>query len=128
IKKHPDFPEMGYREWNMSQNRLFISNDDYSEGKKRLKDFADVEIKGEEAIFISEEKKGGLPVIHWISSDNNSKAKMLIPDGSDIRYEIGLIEDTRVSVGQIIQLERVGLARVEEIDEITGISLIWLHG
>ena len=53
---------------------------------------------------------------------------MLIPDGSDIRYEIGLIEDTRVSVGQIIQLERVGLARVEEIDEITGISLIWLHG
>ena len=128
IMKHPEFPEMGHREWNMSQNRLFISNDDYSEGKKRLKDFADVEIKGEEAIFISGEKNRGLPVIHWISSDNNSKAKMLIPDGSDIRYEIGLIEDTRVSVGQIIQLERVGLARVEEIDEITGISLIWLHG
>ena len=112
----------------MSQNRLFISNDDYSEGKKRLKDFADVEIKGEEAIFISGEKNRGLPVIHWISSDNNSKAKMLIPDGSDIRYEIGLIEDTRVSVGQIIQLERVGLARVEEIDGIEGITLIWLHG
>ncbi len=128
IRRHPDIPDLGIREWDLGTGSIFISKNDYSEGLVRLKDFADVEIKGDTALIVSMEKTVSLPIIHWVSSKNSTEAKMMIARESEIDYAQGVIEDIDISAGQCIQLERMGFAKVEDISESNEISLIWLHG
>ena len=128
IRRHPDIPDMGIREWNLGTGSIFISENDYSEGLVRLKDFADVDIKGDSALIVSKEKTGNLPIIHWVSSNNSTEARMIVPRDSEIDYAEGVIENIEISTGQCLQLERMGFAMVEEISETNRVSLIWLHG
>ena len=128
IRRHPDIPDMGIREWDLGTGSIFISENDYSEGLVRLKDFADVEIKGDSALIVSKEKTGNLPIIHWVSSNNSTEARMIVPRDSEIDYAEGVIENIEISTGQCLQLERMGFAMVEEISETNRVSLIWLHG
>ncbi|MAU85027.1 MAG: glutamate--tRNA ligase [Euryarchaeota archaeon] len=128
IRRHPDFPDMGIREWDLGSGSIFISENDYQEGLVRLKDFADVNIKGDNALILSKEKTSNLPIIHWVSSRNSTKARMIVPRDSEIDYAEGVIEDIEISTGQCFQLERMGFAMVEEISETNMVSLIWLHG
>ena len=128
IRRHPDIPDMGIREWDLSTGSIFISENDYSEGLVRLKDFADVDIKGNIALIVSKEKTGNLPIIHWVSSNNSTEARMIVPRDSEIDYADGVIENIEISTGQCLQLERMGFAMVEEISETNRVSLIWLHG
>lgn len=128
ISRHPDIPDMGIREWDLSTGSIFISENDYSEGLVRLKDYADIEIKGDSALIVSKEKTGDLPIIHWVSSNNSTEARIIIPRDGEIDYSEGVIENIEVSTGQRLQLERMGFARVEDISETNRVSLIWLHG
>lgn len=128
IRRHPDIPDMGIREWDLGTGLIFISENDYSEGLVRLKDFADVDIKGDIALIVSREKTGNLPIIHWVSSNNSTEARMIVPRDSEIDYAEGVIENIEISTGQCLQLERMGFAMVEEISETNRVSLIWLHG
>ena len=128
IRRHPDIPDMGIREWDLGTGSIFISENDYSEGLVRLKDFADVDIKGDIALIVSREKTGNLPIIHWVSSNNSTEARMIVPRDSEIDYAEGVIENIEISTGQCLQLERMGFAMVEEISETNRVSLIWLHG
>ena len=128
IRRHPDIPDMGIREWDLGTGLIFISENDYSEGLVRLKDFADVDIKGDIALIVSREKTGNLPIIHWVSSNNSTEARMIVPRDSEIDYAEGVIENIEISTGQCLQLERMGFAVVEEISETNRVSLIWLHG
>jgi len=128
ISRHPDIPEMGIREWDLGTGSIFISENDYSEGLIRLKDFADIDIKGDIALIVSKEKTGDLPIIHWVSSKNSTEARMIVPQDSEIEYSEGIIENIEISAGQCLQLERMGFATVEDISENNRVSLIWLHG
>ena len=128
IRRHPDIPDMGIREWNLGTGSIFISENDYSEGLVRLKDFADVDIKGDSALIVSKEKTGNLPIIHWVSSNNSTEARMIVPRDGEIDYAEGVIENIEISTGQCLQLERMGFAMVEDISETNRVSLIWLHG
>lgn len=128
IRRHPDFPDMGIREWDLGSGSIFISENDYQEGLVRLKDFADVNIKGDNALIVSKEKTSNLPIIHWVSSRNSTKARMIVPRDSEIDYAEGVMENIEISTGQCFQLERMGFAMVEEISETNMVSLIWLHG
>ena len=128
IRRHPDIPEMGVREWDLGNRSIFISENDYSEGLVRLKDFADIDIKGGSAFIVSKEKTANLPIIHWVSSKNSTEAKMIVPRDSEIVCAEGVIENIEIFTGQCLQLERMGFAMVEEISESNRISLIWLHG
>ncbi len=128
IRRHPDFPDMGIREWDLGSGSIFISENDYQEGLVRLKDFADVNIKGDNALIVSKEKTSNLPIIHWVSSRNSTKARMIVPRDSEIDYTEGVMENIEISTGQCFQLERMGFAMVEEISETNMVSLIWLHG
>lgn len=129
MKNHPDHPEMGYREWGLEQRVIYISKNDYFEGIVRLKDFADIEIEGKNANFISRERGESAHIIHWNSSDNCRMAEIMIPEDGENKIISGLIEDSEYRVGQIIQLERMGFAKIESVSNESGnISLIWLHG
>jgi len=129
LNNHPDHPEMGYREWGLERRTIQISKNDYCEGVVRLKDFADVDIRGENAIFISREKGGGAQIIHWNSLDSCVKAEIIVPADDENIVLRGVIEDSEYAVGEIVQLERMGFAKVESTDQENGnIGLIWLHG
>ena len=129
LNNHPDYPEMGHREWGLERRTIQISKNDYFEGVVRLKDYADVEIRGENAIFISREKSGDAQIIHWNSSDSCVKAEIIVPTDDENMILHGVIEDSEYVVGEIVQLERMGFAKVESTDPENGnIGLIWLHG
>ena len=119
---------MGEREWDLGDGSIFISENDYTEGLIRLKDFADVEIKGDIAVILSREKTDDLPIIHWVSSKNSTEAVMIVARGSEIDNVEGIMENIDGNLGQTLQLERMGFARIEGISDSGRISLIWLHG
>ena len=120
---------MGHREWGLERRTIQISKNDFFEGVVRLKDYADVEIRGENAIFISREKSGDAQIIHWNSSDSCVKAEIIVPTDDENMILHGVIEDSEYVVGEIVQLERMGFAKVESTDSENGnIGLIWLHG
>jgi len=129
LRNHPDHDDMGHRKWTLNQRAIKIPKKDYSQGIVRLKDFADVKIDGENAIFISREKTGDSPIIHWNSSDNFTNAEIIIPEDGENRIVTGIIENAEYTVGQVVQLERMGFAKVELTNTDEGnIGLIWLHG
>ena len=121
---------MGYREWSLERRTIQISKNDYCEGVVRLKDFADVDIKGEKMpSSYPKERGGGAQIIHWNSSDSCVKADIIVPADDENVVLRGVIEDSEYAVGEIVQLERMGFAKVESTDSENGnIGLIWLHG
>ena len=52
---------------------------------------------------------------------------MTIPNGNEIIIQEGVIEDIQIMKNNIVQLERVGYAKIESIDDDI-IKLLWLHG
>ena len=52
---------------------------------------------------------------------------MTIPSGNEIIIQEGVIEDIQIMKNNIVQLERVGYAKIESIDDDI-IKLLWLHG
>ena len=55
-------------------------------------------------------------------------ARLTSPSGNEFRIDEGLIENIDLVEGSIIQLERVGFARIVKIPENGPIDLLYLHG
>lgn len=143
LKKHPSKPEMGYR--TMETNSMFyIQKDDISSIKEgdiiRLKDLYNIRIisikeRRIEASFEGDSLKKDIIKIHWVPRDYSINIKLFIPD-TLIKKDGSINEDSLrvyrcmgekelkfVETGSIIQMERIGFARVDKKDE-TGIDLI----
>ncbi|MEM1514989.1 MAG: glutamate--tRNA ligase [Thermoproteota archaeon] len=133
IPLHPDYPERGERTLYVrpinSVVHLLISSRDaehLSVGSIiRLMELFNVKIKaiGKDcisAIFHSESyneaKALGAPLIHWLPQGMGIPCKVVMPDGSTIS---GLAEQSIniVRVGDIVQFERLGFARIDSIGE-----------
>ena len=67
------------------------------------------------------------PIVHWVPKSISKKASLTIPNGNEIIIQEGVIEDIQIMKNNIVQLERVGYAKIESIDEDI-IKLLWLHG
>jgi hypothetical protein len=48
--------------------------------------------------------------------------------GDSLVIEEGLIENFELNEGAVIQLERVGFARIESVQEDGKVNLLYLHG
>ena len=125
--KHPDGAIPGSREWVLSDS-IAIQTSDLSPGKVRLKEFADVEISGDEVTVESLERSDQRAIIHWIPTSMAREAVVLRSDGDGLVTHEGLLEDFELEVGEVYQLERVGFARLESLSEGGPATLIWLHG
>ena len=55
------------------------------------------------------------------------KAVLTIPNGNELIFQEGVIEDIQLIKNNIVQLERVGYAKIESINDDI-IELLWLHG
>jgi len=92
----------------------------------RLKELANVE--SVEGIFEigSTERDDDRPIIHWLSPDSSVTCELVMANGSELNIMNCLVEDADLKIGEVVQLERKGFARVEEWSSSSR-RLLWLH-
>ncbi len=125
---HYNKPEKGMRNLNF-KGSAYIPQDDYDKAVKtkkplRLMDLINVDVTENEAIYNSETLEDAqsqkAAIIQWTPVEESVKANVIMPDNTTIN---GYIEaDSKdLKVDDMVQLERFGFARVDEItdDEIT---------
>ena len=92
----------------------------------RLKGLANIEsVKGIFEIG-SVERDDDRPIIHWLSADSSVPCELVIADGGELNVMSCLVEDAQLEIGEVVQLERKGFARVEEWSPNSR-KLLWLH-
>ena len=118
IPTHPNFPTMGSRKISLASQQVLIESTDYGENQLRLKEFADFDISGNSATFVSQERSDTRKIIHWASVDTSSKATLkMVTNGEIIEIE-GVLEHHSLSKGDIVQIERIGYGVIGEDNTI----------
>ena len=92
-----------------------------------MKDFADIKIEKSFGIIQSIDRIDKRPIVHWVPKSICKKAVLTIPNGNELIIQEGVIEDIQIIKNNIVQLERVGYAKIESINDDV-IELLWLHG
>lgn len=128
IPKHPDETVLGTREWGAVSEKIFVEKDDIGIVDIRLKGFADVKILDGVAVVISNERTDRRAIAHWLPVEISREAVLEIPQADEIQEVSGVIEDYELVEGMIVQLERVGFARIKKIPNNGPIMMSWLHG
>ncbi|MBT05271.1 MAG: glutamate--tRNA ligase [Euryarchaeota archaeon] len=105
---HPNVESMGERKVSISSSKIYIEGSDFEKKNIRLKEFADFDLDGNRANYVSAERTDKRPIVHWISEENKIEATLIYPDGGDLNRINGLIETNAYDVGSIVQLERIG--------------------
>ena len=123
--RHPEGTIEGSREFKINK-RVVIQSSDAKNHLVRLKEFADVEIVGEIINIQSMDRSDDRPIIHWLPEEFTTPARLILPEGGSLKSLIGVIESSELVVGETYQLERVGFARLDSIDDGLA-TLVWLH-
>jgi glutamyl-tRNA synthetase len=114
INLHPDFPERGFRKIPVNMKKIWIEKEDYKKYKNKevgLMYLATIKI-GPRPSFISSEISFDIQKIHWCS-EPNLKIKIVMPNGKIVKA-FGEPEIKKLKKDEIIQMPRVGFARVEK--------------
>jgi len=127
---HPEDINQGLRKWKIQKENttIYIEKKDLELANKnnykiRLKDFADIEINGNKATINSINPSEKLPIIHWLDSNNCTKATLETTMDGKLELIHGMLEkSSHIKVQSIVQLERIGYAKLENENE-----LIFLH-
>lgn len=141
IRKHPDYPEKGYREITLSpvdgEVEVFIDLNDIGsirdKGEFRLLaigNFSLLDVRSDVILAkyvdndINRAKERKIPFIHWVSVKQNVNLKIIYPGYTT--KGIGEHNILNEAAGNIIQLERVGFFKIEDIKD-GEITLIYTH-
>ncbi len=126
IARHPDGSVEGARDWTLSDEVLIEEAD--SQGQIRLKDFADINIDGGAAHVESLERSDKRAIVHWLPTSMARPASLTTPVGDELLISEGMLEDVDLEEGAILQLERIGFARIEAVPDNGPVELLYLHG
>ncbi len=127
VEVHPNHPSRGMRSFDVSSQSIWIEEQDLAQSELRLKGFANISILDSDAQprmaqLGSVERNDRRPIVHWLSDSGAKKATLIVAEDGELnRYE-GLLETHSYAHGTMVQIERIGYARV--IDEVT---LIFTH-
>lgn len=119
--KHPDFPDRGYRELPFD-GTVYLDIEDIRNNQNkvlRLMDAVNIFI-GEEITYhslsLEDARSDGARIVHWVPGESNNPVGLVMPDASTMD---GLIEPSsgELAVDDIVQLERVGFARLDSIQD-----------
>jgi len=114
--KHPDHPENGTRDYEISKKEIMITKQDMdafrSRGMIRLKDLCNLEF-GDPARYAGTDLsvlKQGVKAVQWVSEGIETEIAM--PDGTVLK---GISENALAGEkNEMIQFERFGFVRLEE--------------
>lgn len=126
VPLHPDFPERGDRKLPVKIEKIYVEKQDLKKFRNKeigLINLFSVKLK-KKAEFISEKIKMEVQKIQWVS-EPNVKIKIIMPDGS-IREGIAEPEVKNLKEDQIIQLQRIGFARVDGVSD-EKVTLFFAH-
>ena len=115
---HPDFEERGNRTL-VFNSEVYIPQADLSDGISRLMDAVNVEIKDNDVVFHSKSfedaRDAKARIIQWVPTDA-IKAKVVMDDAS-VTEGLCEVDCKDLKVGDIVQFERFGFARLDEIKD-----------
>jgi len=130
--RHPDGAVEGSRKWELGDGAILIEAADADEtgGPLRLKDYADVDIDAGTSVARVESwsRSDRRAIVHWLPQIMARKARLTRGIGHDLVVEEGMLEGFELVEGAIVQLERVGFARIESLPDDGPVELLFLHG
>ena len=98
----------------------YLAKDDIADGVFRLMDAVNVDISGEEITYNStsfeDARAQKARIIQWVPVEDNVNVKIVMDDAS-VKEGIGEKALCDLAVGDIVQFERVGFARLDEIND-----------
>lgn len=116
---HADHMDRGNRLLSFDGS-VYIAKADYADGLFRLMDAVNVEIAGEDVNYHStsfeEARDVKARIIQWVPTKENVNVKIVMDDAS-VKTGLGEIALNDLEVGDIVQFERVGFARLDEIKD-----------
>lgn len=119
--KHPDFPDRGYRELPFD-GTIYLEEKDIKNNQNkvlRLMDAVNIFL-GEEVTYhsssLEDAREEKARIVHWVPESSNREVEVVMSDAS---HQTGFIEPSsdELNVGDVVQLERVGFARLDSIKE-----------
>jgi len=126
LARHPDGWVSGARKWELSGEILVEAAD--VNGEIRLKDFADISLADGTAVVQSINRSDKRAIVHWLPRSMARPAVLTTPVENELRITEGLLEDFDLCEGAIVQLERIGFARIEVVPANGPVELLYLHG
>ncbi len=114
LKVHPDFPKRGMRKVKAVPHHMYLSRHDWRVLRKhefRLIGFGNVYLKDYQAEYRGDKIVKGMQKVQWVSRPH-VRIKLIMPEET----KEGLAEPSisKAKVGDIVQLERTGFARVDK--------------
>ena len=98
----------------------YLAKGDIADGVFRLMDAVNVDISGEEITYNStsfeDARAQKARIIQWVPVEENVNVKIVMDDAS-VKEGIGEKALCDLAVGDIVQFERVGFARLDEIND-----------
>ena len=114
---HADHLERGNRILSFDGS-AYLAKKDINDGIARLMDAINVEISGENISYHStsfeDARDVKAKIIQWVPVNDNVNVEIVMDDAS-IKTGLGEIALNDLKVGDIVQFERVGFARLDEI-------------
>ena len=119
LQNHPNNADLGSKTWTCDSKIIYLESDDVDDTKKlRLKECADIELEDDKLRFLSIERgQEKLPIVHWLPSDLSLEGELQFTKDDEILTIQGRVEQHQLPPGTIVQLERIGYAKV--VDETT---------
>ena len=100
--------------------KAYLAKADINDGIFRLMDAVNVEIKGGKITYHStsfeEAREVKARIIQWVPTEDNVNVKIVMDDAS-IKEGLGESALNDLNVGDVVQFERVGFARLDEIKD-----------
>lgn len=114
IPVHPNHDDMGQRCWKLNSEGVWMEPEDLARGEVRLKEYADVRFEKAVAVVGSLDRSDRRPIVHWLPEHHAHDAVLnSTQDDQTIKIE-GKIEPHNHPIGTIVQLERIGYAKLME--------------
>lgn len=119
---HADHTERGNRTLTFD-GTAYLAKEDIKDGVVRLMDAVNADIEGDKLTYNStsfeDAREQKAKIIQWVPVKENINVKIVMPDGT-AKTGLGEIAIKDLKVDDIVQFERVGFARLDEItnDEV----------